>query len=386
MRYDPAVLFLFLFCIQGPFMSRRQPSRCKSLPGGRTKTCYSATGFTLVELLVVIAIIGVLVALLLPAIQAAREAARRAQCTNNLKQIGLSLQNHHSALQTFPIGTVAKNYGEVYSGALPKLLPYLEQQNVENLYDPKLRWWEQSAEVSATPIATFNCPSTSEDNPYTHEPLADIIDNWIYGTTDYTLSKGSSDGICIYSPFIGTRTGAGDMDPALRGVFDFEWGVPIRKITDGTSNTFAVGEASGSPHWHVCHGAGCTVEDLKADRTGELPGAWMGWIVAQPSRKIYLASGLILTGPYGCTVDPMNKYPVTDMFVDTNTFNSELLAGCPGSADGSEDAVPNFRSDHPGGCNFTYADGSVHFLVDSINMETYRALSTISGEEVVSLP
>jgi len=353
---------------------------------GRVKLHSSTTGFTLVELLVVIAIIGVLVALLLPAIQAAREAARRSQCTNNMKQIGLAMQNYHGARGSFPIGTVAVDYGNVFSGALPELLPYLEQQNVQALYDPEKRWWKQSAEVSATVIATFDCPSTSEDNPFTHILLEPIIDNWIYGTTDYTLSKGSSDGMCIQSPFLGTQ-GPGDMDPARRGVFDFEWGVGIRKITDGTSNTFALGEASGSPHWHVCHGAGCTVADLKPDATGQLPTAWMGWIIAQPSSRTFLASGLVVTGPYGCTVDPMNKYPVTDMFVDTATFYSNFTPNCPGSDTGlSEDAVPNFRSDHPGGCNFSYADGSVHFLVDSIDMVSYRALSTISGDEVFSLP
>lgn len=264
----------------------------------------SKTGFTLVELLVVIAIIGVLVALLLPAIQAAREAARRSQCTNNMKQVGLSLQNYHSALGSFPVGTVAKDYGHVYSGALPQLLPYLEQQNVKNLYDPKKRWWKQSAEVSATKVATFNCPSASQENPFAEDFLAGIIDNYIYGTTDYTLSKGSSDAMCIYSGFLTKREGPGDMDPARRGVFDFEWKTAIRQITDGTSNTFAIGEASGSDRWHVCHGAGCTINDLKVNYRLQLPTAWMGWIIAQPSSKLYLAGGLIVAGPYGCTVDP----------------------------------------------------------------------------------
>ncbi len=344
-------------------------------------------GFTLVELLVVIAIIGVLVALLLPAIQAAREAARRSQCMNNMRQIGLAMQNYHSARGKFPVGTDAVSYGDVFSGALPELLPYLEQQNVKNLYDPDKKWHKQSAEVSATSIAAFNCPSTSEDNPYTHEPLSGIINNHVYGTTDYTLSKGASDGMCILSPFGGGKKGPGDMNSSLRGVFDFNWGVGLRRITDGSSNTFAIGEASGSSHWLVCHGAGCTEADLQVDQTGEIPSAWMGWIIAQPSSLQFLSAGLVLTGPYGCTVDPMNKYPVTDMFVDTGTFYDQFTPGCPGSATGlSDDAVPNFRSDHPGGCHFAYADGSVHFLNDSIEMVSYRALSTISGDEVVSLP
>ncbi len=375
-------------------MSNFRPIGRKSPQGVYTRGHSSPTGFTLVELLVVIAIIGVLVALLLPAIQAAREAARKSQCTNNMKQIGLAMQNYHSAYDTFPKGTVAVSYGEVYSGALPQLLPYLEQQNVKDLYDPDKRWHKQSAQVTATPIATFNCPSTSEDNPYALEYLGTIINNSVYGTTDYVLSKGSSDGICILAPWgPGGGQGPGDMDPARRGVFDFEWGVGVHRITDGTSNTFAIGEASGSDRWHVCHGAGCTVEDLQPSYVfnNEYPTAWMGWIIAQPSSIAFLSAGLVLTGPYGCTVDPMNKYPVTDMFVDTSTFHSNIPngpgVGCPDSTSpNNDDAVPNFRSDHPGGCNFTYADGSVHFLIDSIDMFTYRALSTIRGEEPISLP
>ena len=367
-------------------MPRIRPFAGKQTFAGQIQCCARATGFTLVELLVVIAIIGVLVALLLPAIQAAREAARRAQCTNNMKQIGLALQNYHSAHGTFPMGTDAEDYGNVYSGALPLLLPHLEQQNVQNLYDPDKRWHKQSAEVSATPIDAFDCPSTSDANPTEDIRLENIINNYVYGTTDYVLSKGASDAMCILSSFL-KQKGPGNMDIRLRGVFDFNWGVQVRQITDGTSNTFAVGEASGSPHWHVCHGAGCT--QTVPDMTGQLPTAWMGWIIAQPSSKQFLAAGLVITGPYGATVDPMNKYPVTDMYVDTATFytHPQFSPDCLGSDTGkSEDAVPNFRSDHPGGCNFSFADGSVQFLVESIDMVAYRALSTIAGDEVVSIP
>jgi prepilin-type N-terminal cleavage/methylation domain-containing protein/prepilin-type processing-associated H-X9-DG protein len=347
-------------------------------------------GFTLVELLVVIAIIGVLVALLLPAIQAAREAGRRMSCSNNMRQIGLALQNYYSVHQEFPLGSELESYDDVYSGALQKLLDYLEQGNLAGEIDQERPWHKQSAEIMSAPISVFNCPSTYEDNPYVF-PLVTIlanVKNDTYGTTDYVLCKGSTDANCIISPFQGE--GPGPVPEELRGMFGFWWGVSIRQIQDGTSNTMAIGEASGSPHWHVCHGAGCTEADLKGALHGGWPTAWMGWIIAQPSiTKFYKdGKGLIATGPYACTVDRMNKYPVTDMMIEASTFfyidRLSTTKYCAGSDGDSEDSVPNFRSDHPGGCNFVYADGSVHFLNESIDMRNYRALSTIAGEEVIS--
>jgi len=345
-------------------------------------------GFTLVELLVVIAIIGVLVALLLPAIQAAREAARRSSCTNNTKQIGLALQNYYSTHQKFPLGSELATYDDVYAGALQRLLDYVEQGNLSSLIDQTRPWHKQAEEVMSMPIDIFDCPSTYEDNPYRFPLVTTLagVRNDTYGTTDYVLCKGSTDANCVISPFKGE--GPGPIREELRGMFGFWWGVSIRQISDGTSNTMAIGEASGSPHWLVCHGKGCTRGDLIGDADGGYPTAWMGWIIAQPSATRYNITGLIATGPYACTLEPMNKFPVTDMMIDEKTFN--YLPGftqteyCVSSDEGGDDSVPNFRSDHPGGCNFAFADGSVHFLTDSIDMANYQALSTIAGEEIIS--
>ena len=143
-------------------------------------------GFTLVELLVVIAIIGVLVALLLPAIQAAREAARRANCVSNLKQLGIAIQNYHDSLKTFPPGAIMPRtdtsgnqvqFGSnaIYAGFHTLILPYMEEESLKNLYNPATDWQHQTQlsavgnpyfyTIPATVIPVYNCPSCRRRKP-----------------------------------------------------------------------------------------------------------------------------------------------------------------------------------------------------------------------------
>lgn len=359
----------------------RQSEVCRSDSKGLRPACRarksSQRAFTLVELLVVIAIIGVLVALLLPAIQAAREAARRSQCTNNMKQLGLALQNYHSANQTFPEGSIVDAGLSVFAGAFTSLLPYMEQTALEGQYQFDKKWDKQTPQVSATPIPSLDCPSSPGENPKTHPALVGIVQNDTYGITEYALSHGASDAMCLQSAFLGA--GPGPMPIELRGMFGFRWGVGVRQITDGTSNTFAMGEAAGSINWPICRKIGCTVP--VKDTTGQIPTAWMGWIIPHPNIGI---PGLIVTSFYGCTMEPLNKFPVTE----TNLSVAGLFVPptCPDSRNGGLHTMSNFRSDHPSGGNFLYGDGSVHYLTDGIDFVTYRALSTIQGEEVVALP
>ncbi|NOY43483.1 MAG: DUF1559 domain-containing protein [Planctomycetes bacterium] len=330
-------------------------------------------GFTLVELLVVIAIIGVLVALLLPAIQAAREAARRSQCVNNMRQIGLGQQNFYSAQQTFPAGTtVVVGSGTdigVFQNALVDTLPYLEQANVQDLYNFSVQWPDQGAVVTATPIPVFDCPSSQEDNPKVDPILGGLVANSTYGTTDYALSKGRTNQICVATGFQGggPSTLIADVD---RGLFGYNWGSEVRQITDGTSNTFAMGESATSTNWPVCQGLGCAEP---VDTQEGIATAWIGWIISTPNFSG--VPGLIVTNIYCSTVEPINKYPVTETKL---SIAEVFVCNLVGST-----TVSNFHSDHPGGCNFLYADGSVHYLNDSLDLITYQALSTIRGEEVV---
>jgi prepilin-type N-terminal cleavage/methylation domain-containing protein/prepilin-type processing-associated H-X9-DG protein len=364
-------------------------------------------GFTLVELLVVIAIIGILVALLLPAIQAAREAARRSQCTNNLKQFGIGLLNYHNSINAFPKGWVVKGGAEgYYANANTKTLPYLEETSLHGIYDQNIPWYDQpptpanpNTHVGDTVIAMLNCPSTGEPSPYLYPPLKGPLGNnrnANFATTDYAFCKGATDAYCIDAssivPGLGSKEiKAGPVRRDLNGVFNIAWGAPIKRITDGTSKTIAMGEASGDTKWKVCHGRGCT----KPESGYEDSYAWFPWIAGQPNSNLYYGQLGPLASIFAATVEPMNKNPVTDSYIDgvnLNALNPRVACadsrgpayGPPGTTTTGGSYASNFRSDHPGGCNFLMADGSVTFLPESIDMVIYQAKSTIAGEETVA--
>jgi len=347
-------------------------------------------GFTLVELLVVVAIIGVLVALLLPAVQAAREAGRRAQCLNNLKQFGLALQNYHSAKNTFPPSAVMKQDPlQMYASGNALLLPYFEQAALASLYDLNEYWEDQNPGVVATQITIFKCPSSSAANPLVDEALAKVVPKVgsTFGISEYAFCMGYTDAFCV-------RRGVkpGTIPPSQQGMFNLAWGAAIRQITDGTSNTMAMGDASNDPRWKVCHLTGCNESSLKPAPSGDLPTAEIGWVIGEPSSTPYLSK----LGPrgsiHGCTVEPMNKYPLTDTFLSLPQYIADNVKlsdpdgkypnhYCAPSYEGGTHSTSNFRSDHPRGCNFLMADSSVAFMDEGVDMNVYRAKSTISGDE-----
>lgn len=344
-----------------------------------------ARAFTLVELLVVIAIIGVLVALLLPAVQAAREAGRRAQCLNNLKQFGLALQNYHSSHNKFPPGTLMKQKQmDFYANANAALLPHFEQANLLRLYNPNAQWEDQELGVASTVIPMFKCPSSSADNPLVDVALGTVVDESTYGLTEYAYCMGATDAFCA-------REGmkAGEIPTSQQGMFNLVWGASIRQITDGTSNTIAMGEASADPRWKVCHLAGCTEEGIAATPGGDARVVGMGWIVGEPNSTLHYAALGPRSGMYASTIEPMNKYPLTDTYVDLPQYIADYTAFkanpghyCRPSTEGGRHSASNFRSDHSGGCNFLMADSSVSFVSEGIDLAVYRARATISGDEV----
>jgi prepilin-type N-terminal cleavage/methylation domain-containing protein/prepilin-type processing-associated H-X9-DG protein len=313
-------------------------------------------GFTLVELLVVIAIIGILVALLLPAIQAAREAARRMQCTNNLKQIALGTQNYHDRLGSFPPGTLLKRFSSRPRMRGPSLFIFtlneMEQTSMYgqlDLNDPLNNEAGGQSSLSATVLPVLVCPSdVIKQNPVEH----DTSGRW-HGLTSYggNGGTGGSHRFLCPDPPLGLKTG---------GMF-FETGpfsnpnpdqspVKMADVLDGTSNTLFFGERS---HFD-------TVFDTWASGAGEQPIGDYGWW--------HTAGGLAIVDATLTTSAPINYL----------TDTSEPDFACR--------RVSAFGSLHPGGANFALVDGSVRFISASIELATYRSLSTRAGGEAVGVP
>jgi prepilin-type N-terminal cleavage/methylation domain-containing protein/prepilin-type processing-associated H-X9-DG protein len=358
--------------------------------------------FTLVELLVVIAIIGVLVALLLPAIQAAREAARRASCVSNLKQFGIALNSYHDSLKTFPPGgiTPLNTASKIYMSPHAMLLPYMEEQGLRGIYDASKSWWLQDPRVPATVIPVYACPSSSGDNPVVDILLVNLLNSAFsngykqFGVTNYAFCKGVTDVWCGPA-FVPPGT---SKPPYIseRGMFDFNWAMPIRKITDGTSKTIAVGDAASGQGWPLTAAnfgdPASLTTPAPPDQASDPRFAYQAWIASEPSFNLVAGLGLRIGSNMACTLDPINKNPVTDAFANqfmlTNCAKSRASAvgtKAPTSSNGPHFA-PNYRSDHSGGANFLFADGSVHFLQENIDMLLYQQLSTAMGAEIIVIP
>jgi len=288
-----------------------------------------AGGFTLVELLVVIAIIGVLIALLLPAVQQAREAARRMQCQNNMKQLGLALHNHHDVYTEFPTFSA----GTRNISFVVHLLPYLEQTNLYELLprdaSGNLNITTSDEPLCVNRIDALLCPSgTVEFSTYAGQE--DRYTTHYYGVLG-PKGENVQSGEDYEIDTLGGQGGA-----SLQGFIQWKKNLRFRDLTDGTSNTLAIGEMS----WKD---AGC---HRPWARGGEVS-----------SNGVHSASA-------------------------KNVFHAINAVGYTSAATNWNDA--SFGSEHPGIAQFLMGDGSVRSVSETIAMPTYRAMASRNGGETVS--
>lgn len=309
-------------------------------------------GFTLIELLVVIAIIGILVALMLPAVQMAREASRRAQCQNNLRQLGLAFHTFHDSWRQLPLAYTNPAAGGQNNWA-PFILPYLEQQNIVQGYDLNVDWWrEPNRAIAARRLPLLQCPSTPNPHRIQNKPEA-TPPNKTGAVGDYFTPAGVHPDINLsLSPAAQINT-AHD----LRGVICWYSAAnstnSMAQVSDGTSSSILIGECAGRED--VWRRRNMTpVNFTSSPKVRARGGAWATtdnpYEIGQ--RKPWDAAFGIIPGPVGVN-------------------NSNEWGHC-------------FYSFHPQGANFLFADGSVRFIGEGINLRTLADLVTrASGQPVV---
>jgi prepilin-type N-terminal cleavage/methylation domain-containing protein/prepilin-type processing-associated H-X9-DG protein len=331
-----------------------------------------ARGFTLVELLVVIAIIGVLVALLLPAVQAAREAARRMQCSNHNKQIGLALHNYHDTFRTFPFAYMVDLSSFNIQTWGTRILPFIEESSISDRWRDTVPLANEAAslghpaayvatnlELAKTPLSFFLCPSAPHSSPPVYHGILPagaggsgvppMTLTWDAAISDYCVSTG------VRGTYANLAY-AGDAGGNRHGVLSDIWtGMGMNEgresrignIKDGTSNTIVIGERLGGT-------------DIYFRRT-----------------QVNLGIFANLNG--GGWADFLNG---------EHWLSGALYDGMPGP-DGGPCAIncTNLRGNgfyafHPTGCHFLFADGSVRFITETVNTHTFASMITREKGEV----
>jgi len=294
----------------------------------------SSSGFTLVELLVVIAIVSVLIGLLLPAVQAARESARRTQCSSNLKQQGLALQSFYSQVGTFPPGArIPEDQNLTGVSWHVLLLPFMEQNGIYEQIDVQTSGSPANRNPAKLELLMYTCPSAGFDssNPGTLK------------LTSYAAVSGvgrSGEVQVMSDKYCG--------DVTTDGLLSLDNPVSIAQVTDGTSNTLAIGERN------------YTFRDwmIGATRKGT------------PPTRLCMGSTKNVRFPINADLNEHGFF-VGDTAAPAITYRTRPLNDL------------HFGSGHPGGAQFSYADGSVHMLNEQLDFSVYQSLATRNGGETI---
>ncbi len=329
------------------------------------KTFKRDAGFTLVELLVVVAIIGVLVGLLLPAIQSAREAARRTQCLNNLKQAALALQNYEAAKKTFPpFAELPRTVTFQPVSAQARILAYIEQEAIARRINfDATAPFTANPDLAKTRIATFMCPSEDNDRERQTPTL-------VYYPLNYCLNEGTW---FIYDPV---------SDEAGDGAFAPNRSFRASDMSDGLSNTLAWSEAKAyQPNlWDSSQPA--TVGVAPPATVAEV-AAFFGGTFDFNGHTEWVEGDVHETG-FTTTFTPNANVAYTD---GAGTYSVDFTS----MRDGESTTLPTYaavtaRSYHPGAVNAAMMDGSVRAVSDSVDLAVWRAAGTRAGDETQALP
>lgn len=320
------------------------------------------------ELLVVIAIIGILVSLLLPAVQAAREAARRMQCINNLKQYGLAMHTFHDANKRLPAGAIAWGMPEKMKTFVVDLWPYLEEGALAEQYDSDKQWWEppngiinDARGVVANRISLYYCPSDRLN------AMVTVPGDIFRARANYVVNVGNTTPVSTTSSGGGDRRGepsgntvAEDNSAPFKQVVTW-WSGPhtankatrMAQITDGTSNTMMMSELL------------FPLQDASVDMRGDVfstdAGGYLYTTINTPNSSVPDVCGW-----NWCESLPEQNLPCTA----TGDFSRVTMAP---------------RSRHPGGVSVLMCDGSVHFMTDSVSLATFKALGSSQGGETATI-